>query len=69
MVCRILNAELVFSQGSEHDSLDENVLCSSESLNCETIEHQNNLNRAQNVYQTLPPVLPAANKKLETTEL
>lgn len=74
-----------FSQASENDSLDENVLCSTESLNCEDIEHQNNLNRSQNVYQTLPAVVSASNnnnntnnsnnnvsnnnKKLETTEL
>ncbi|XP_017773804.1 PREDICTED: cadherin-23 [Nicrophorus vespilloides] len=50
------------SQGSDRDSLDENVLSSADDGNC-PIES----NRIQNVYQTLPPILPP--RKMETTEL
>lgn len=59
---------LICSQGSENDSLDENAVCAEDSNNCNNIEQQNNLNRNQNVYQTLPPALPPQ-RKLETTEL
>ncbi|KAJ8972931.1 hypothetical protein NQ317_011741 [Molorchus minor] len=55
-----------FSQTSEHDSLDENVISCGEPTN--SIEHlQGDSNsRNQNLYQTLP--VPAI-RKLETTEL
>ncbi|KAJ8962164.1 hypothetical protein NQ318_018121 [Aromia moschata] len=56
-----------FSQGSEHDSLDENVVSCGEPTN--SIEHLHqgvNSTRSQNLYQTLP-ALPT--RKLETTEL
>lgn len=54
-------------QGSDRDSLDENVISSGEDAQCTNV-HQNNLiNRAQNLYQTLPPAPPP--RKLETTEL
>ncbi|KAI4457764.1 fat atypical cadherin-related [Holotrichia oblita] len=60
-----------YSQGSERDSLDENVLSNGEDNQC----HHNNIHpdanndeeRPQNVYQTVPPLLPP--RKLETTEL
>lgn len=48
------------SQNSERDSLDENILSSGDSSDPTLI-------RAQNVYQTLPPILPP--RKMETTEL
>nr|XP_023023050.1 cadherin-23 [Leptinotarsa decemlineata] len=56
---------------SEHDSLDENVVCCEDSLPpVEQIQEQNpQQGRPQNVYQTLPiPPVPLA-RKLETTEL
>lgn len=55
------------SQGSENDSLDENVVCSDGSAQCNHTE-PNDLSRIQNLYQTLPPTLPPP-RKLETTEL
>lgn len=54
-----------FSQNSEHDSLDENVV-SGDLPRCNNLQHCNNM-RTQNLYQTLPPALPR--RKLETTEL
>ncbi|KAJ3665071.1 hypothetical protein Zmor_000585 [Zophobas morio] len=56
-----------FSQNSEHDSLDENVVSCGELPHCNNLQHVNNNVRPQNVYQTLPPALPR--RKLETTEL
>lgn len=57
-----------YSQGSERDSLDENVLSNGDGNQC----HQNNgiavnNERTQNVYHTVPPLVPP--RKLETTEL
>ncbi|XP_015840656.1 cadherin-23 isoform X2 [Tribolium castaneum] len=56
-----------FSQNSEHDSLDENVVSCGDLPQCNNLQHTNGHIRAQNVYQTLPPALPR--RKLETTEL
>ncbi|RZC35307.1 cadherin-23 [Asbolus verrucosus] len=56
-----------FSQNSEHDSLDENVVTCGEVPHCNNLQHTNNAIRNQNLYQTLPPALPR--RKLETTEL
>lgn len=53
--------------GSENDSLDENVVGFEHLEQCESLEHQNDLNRVQNIYQTLTPT--ALPRKLETTEL
>ncbi|KAF5272299.1 hypothetical protein FQR65_LT04956 [Abscondita terminalis] len=51
-------------QGTDQDSLDENaVTASGGSTIC--INHEQAINRIQNVYQSLPPPL----RKLETTEL
>ncbi|XP_057660172.1 cadherin-23 [Diorhabda carinulata] len=50
---------------SEHDSLDENVICYEDSLPT-TDQIQDTQDRHQNLYQTLP--VPAS-RKLETTEL
>lgn len=64
MWCLLTNFN--FSQGSDPDSLDENVVSSGDLINCSDLQ-QTIINRAQNVYQTLPPAPPA--RKLETTEL
>nr|XP_022904889.1 cadherin-23 [Onthophagus taurus] len=57
-----------FSNGSEReDSLDENVLSNnSDEIQCRH-EQCSVQDRLQNLYQTLPPILPP--RKLETTEL
>lgn len=52
--------------GSENDSLDENVVSFEQ---CESLEPQNDLNRIQNIYQTLAPAPLPLPRKLETTEL
>ncbi|XP_023311794.1 cadherin-23 [Anoplophora glabripennis] len=56
-----------FSQTSDHDSLDENVVgCEDSTNSVQQMQQNSHSSRNQNVYQTLP-VPP--NRKLETTEL
>ncbi|KAK9884479.1 hypothetical protein WA026_007322 [Henosepilachna vigintioctopunctata] len=57
----------LYSQASEHDSLDENVISNPESNICSNEEPESKSPRPQNLYQTLPPAPPP--RKLETTEL
>ncbi|KAB0799063.1 hypothetical protein PPYR_06943 [Photinus pyralis] len=55
-------------QGTDRDSLDENVVSGSgDSTCCINNAHDQIINCIQNVYQTLPPIPPP--RKLETTEL
>ncbi|XP_044756938.1 cadherin-23 [Coccinella septempunctata] len=56
----------LYSQASEHDSLDENVISNPESNLCSNEMEEKCNKRPQNVYQTLPAPHP---RKLETTEL
>ncbi|XP_060525001.1 cadherin-23 isoform X2 [Cylas formicarius] len=53
------------SQTSDHDSLDENVICGELTDTCDNDE-QTEEEKRQNLYQTLPVPMP---RKLETTEL
>ncbi|KAL3277671.1 hypothetical protein HHI36_013017 [Cryptolaemus montrouzieri] len=58
----------LYSQASEHDSLDENVISNPESNTCSNEPPDlTSPGRPQNLYQTLPPAPPP--RKLETTEL
>lgn len=59
---------MVFSQTSEHDSLDENVVGCGDTSSVDNLPPSNDGSpRNQNLYQTLPPAPPP--RKLETTEL